>query len=248
MEIDAIVREVTKQVAGVEYMRAEPIDLDDLGPASLAQYIDHTLLKQDATVDDVKRVCEEAKQYRFASVCVNPCNVGLAAKYLQGTGIAVGSVAGFPLGASTPEAKANEAMDATMKGAQEIDMVINTGAIKSGDWKLVCRDIAGVVSAVNGRAIVKVILETCLLTDVEKVKACAVCKMAGAHFVKTSTGLSTGGATVEDVRLMREVVGQDVGVKAAGGLRTYEDAVAMLKAGANRLGTSAGVAIVSGGK
>lgn len=246
MDIAAIVREVTAQVEGVPSIHMDRVDLGDLSPASLARYIDHTILKQDASEDDVKRICREARNYLFASVCVNPCYVELVADSLQGSGVKVCSVVGFPLGASTPEATANEAADAVLRGAQEVDMVVNVGAIKSDDWKLVCRGIAGVVEAVAGRAIVKVILETCLLTDVEKVKACAVSKLAGAHFVKTSTGFSTGGATVEDVKLMREVVGPDMGVKASGGVRTYGDAVAMLKAGASRLGTSAGVTIVSG--
>ncbi|HBU12834.1 MAG TPA: deoxyribose-phosphate aldolase [Clostridiales bacterium] len=223
-----------------------PVTAGELAPADVARYIDHTILKPEASRQAVAKVCGEAKQYRFASVCVNPCYIGFVAGELAGSGVAPCCVVGFPLGACTPEAKAFEAKDAAANGAKEIDMVINVGAIKSGDWALVKRDIAGVVEAVRGRAIVKVIIETCLLTDEEKVKACVVSKLAGAQFVKTSTGFSTGGATAEDVRLMRETVGQNIGVKASGGVKTYEDALVMLRAGANRLGTSAGVAIVSG--
>lgn len=198
-------------------------------------------------MDDIRKVCDEAKKYHFASVCVNPSYIKFVADYLEGSGVTPCCVIAFPLGASTPEAKANEALDAANNGAKEVDMVINVGAIKSGDWMLVKRDIEGVVMATRGRAIVKVIIETCLLTDEEKVKACAVSKLAGAHFVKTSTGFSTGGATAEDVKLMRETVGPEIGVKASGGVKTYDDAVKMIKAGASRLGTSSGAAIVSGG-
>ncbi|MEA5003725.1 MAG: deoxyribose-phosphate aldolase [Christensenella sp.] len=218
-----------------------------MSPASMAKYIDHTILKPEASLDDVRKVCEEAKKYQFASVCVNPSYIRFVADNLNGSGVTPCCVIGFPLGACTPEAKGNEAADAASNGAKEVDMVINVGAIKSGDWQLVKRDIEAVVGAVRGRAIVKVIIETCLLTDEEKVKACAISKLAGAHFVKTSTGFSKGGATVEDVRLMRETVGPEIGVKASGGVKTYEDAVAMVQAGASRLGTSSGAAIVSGG-
>lgn len=214
-------------------------------PAQLAGYIDHTLLKPEATVDDVKRICKEAIEHRFASVCVNPSYIKLVADELRGSGVTPCCVAGFPFGTHTPEAKAAETAQAVADGAGEVDMVINVGAIKSGNWALVERDIASVVAAA-GSARVKVILETCLLTDEEKVKACEVSKKAGAAFVKTSTGYSTGGATVHDVALMHATVGPDVGVKASGGVRTYEDAVAMLGAGANRLGASAGVKIIAG--
>jgi len=219
---------------------------DAVTPSSLAKYIDHTLLKPEATVDEVRNICEEAKRYHFASVCVNSCYIKFVSDSLAGSGVNPCCVAGFPLGAMMPEAKAAEALCSANNGAKEIDMVINVGAVKSGDWKLVFRDIEGVVKAVQGRAIVKVILETCLLTDEEKVKACTVCKLAGAHFVKTSTGFSKGGATVEDVKLMRGTIGPDMGLKASGGVRTFEDAVKMIEAGATRLGTSSGVTLVSG--
>lgn len=214
-------------------------------PAELAAYIDHTLLKPEATADDVKKICDEAKEHRFASVCVNPSYIKLVADELRGSGVTACCVAGFPFGTHTPEAKAAETAQAVADGAQEVDMVVNVGAIKSGDWALVERDIAAVVAAA-GKAGVKVILETCLLTDEEKVRACEISKKAGAAFVKTSTGYSAGGATTHDVALMRAAVGPDMGVKASGGVRTYEDAVAMLGAGANRLGASAGIKIIAG--
>ena len=211
----------------------------------LAKYIDHTLLKPQATTAQILTLCAEAKAYGFASVCVNPCHIALAAQALAGTGIAPCCVIGFPLGASTLAAKAFEAQDAVSQGAKEIDMVINVGAAKEGNWRLVEAEIAAVVAAIGGRAKLKVILEACLLTDEEKVLACRAAVRAGADFVKTSTGFSSGGATAADVRLMRETVGQGIGVKAAGGIRTYADAIAMLQAGANRLGASAGVQILA---
>lgn len=217
-----------------------------MSPAEIAEYIDHTILKPQATKEMVKRICDEAKQYHFASVCVNPCHVNEVAKQLEGSGVASCCVIGFPIGACTPEAKAYEARDAAKNGATEVDMVINVGAAKDGDWDFVQKDIAGVVQAVAGKAIVKVILETCLLTDEEKVKACEAGKVAGAHFVKTSTGFSDGGATTHDVKLMRDAVGDTMGVKASGGVRTYQDAVSMIRAGASRLGTSAGADIIKG--
>jgi deoxyribose-phosphate aldolase len=179
-------------------------------------------------------------------VCVNSGFVKFVAACLEGSGVKPCCVVGFPLGAMSPAAKAEETAISVADGAQEIDMVINIGAIKSDDWKLVFSDIKGVVYAAKGRAIVKVIIETCLLTDEEKIQACAVAKLAGAHFVKTSTGFSTAGATVSDVELMRKVVGPEIGVKASGGIKNRNDAIAMIKAGADRLGTSSGVAIVSG--
>jgi deoxyribose-phosphate aldolase len=212
---------------------------------NLASMIDHTLLKPDATVKQVTKLCEEAKKYKFASVCVNPGYVALAAQLLRGTGVKTCTVIGFPLGATTTKTKVQEAKEALENGAEEVDMVINVGALKSGDTDLVKNDIEAVVNAAKGRGIVKVIIETCLLTDEEKVKACKIVKMAGADFVKTSTGFSTGGATVEDIRLMREIVGQDMGVKASGGIRDYETAMAMVNAGASRIGVSASVAIVN---
>ena len=213
---------------------------------NISKYIDHTYLKPEASVDDIRRICDEAKKYQTASVCVNPSYVKFVAEQLEGSGVTPCCVVGFPLGATTPEAKAFEAADAAKNGAREVDMVINVGAIKSGDWDLVQRDIEAVVNAVKGKALLKVIIECCLLTDEEKVLACKAAKAAGADFVKTSTGFSTGGATVADVRLMRETVGPEMGVKASGGVRTYEDAVAMIEAGASRLGASSTNKIVAG--
>lgn len=211
---------------------------------NLAPFIDHTLLKPDATSDQIKKLCMEAREYKFASVCVNTCYVPLAAQMLAGSGVKTCCVVGFPLGAMTSRAKVEEAKEAIENGATEIDMVINIGAAKSGDWDYVKKDIAALVEAVRGKALLKVIIETCLLTDEEKVKACALAKMAGADFVKTSTGFSTGGATVEDVKLMRKVVGPDMGVKASGGVRDYKTAMEMINAGATRIGTSSGISIV----
>ena len=215
--------------------------------ATILSHVDHTLLKPEATWDQIKTLCDEAMEFGCATVCIPPSYVKRAAEYVQGN-LKICTVIGFPNGYNTMAAKIFETKDAVENGASEIDMVINVGAIKSGDWLLVKRDIEGVVNAVKGRAKVKVIIEACLLTDEEKVKACTVAKLAGAAFVKTSTGYSTGGATVEDVRLMRETVGPEMGVKASGGVRTYDDAVAMLKAGANRLGCSSTMKIVSGVK
>ena len=213
----------------------------------IASMIDHTLLKPDATADQIAQLCYEARKYHFASVCVNPTHVKLCAELLQGTKVKVCTVIGFPLGASAPEVKTFEAQTALKDGATEIDMVINIGAVKAGDLTLVARDIYEVVKVVHAAgAIVKVIIETALLNDEEKVTACLLSKEAGADFVKTSTGFSGGGATVEDINLMRRVVGPDMGVKASGGVRDFEDARNMVKAGATRLGASAGVKIVQG--
>ena len=209
----------------------------------LASYIDHTLLKPEASREQIRAVCNEAKQYHFASVCVNSCWVPLIAEELKGSGVSVCCVIGFPLGASLSSVKAFEAREAVAAGAQEIDMVINVGAVKSGGWELVREDIAA-VNAAKGTAKLKVIIETCLLTDEEKVRVCQIAKEAGADFVKTSTGFSTGGATVHDVELMRRAVGPEMGVKASGGIRTLADALAMIEAGASRLGASAGVKII----
>lgn len=211
----------------------------------LNKYIDHTLLKPDASQEQIETLIEEAKKYDFASVCVNPTWVSFAAQVLKGTDVKVCTVIGFPLGANTPELKAFETSDAIQNGANEIDMVINIGALKSRNFDLVERDIRAVVEAAKG-TLVKVIIETCLLTDDEKVKACQIAQKAGADFVKTSTGFSTGGATVADVALMRKTVGPDMGVKASGGARSYEDALAFIKAGATRIGASSGVAIMEG--
>lgn len=210
----------------------------------LNRYIDHTLLKADATPEQIAKLCAEAKEYRFASVCVNSCYVPLAAKLLSGTDTKVCCVVGFPLGTCLSEAKAAETRLAVEAGAEEVDMVINIGMAKAGDWDYVRKDIAAVVAAAHPKAIVKVIIECCLLTDDEKVTACLAAKEAGADFVKTSTGFSTHGATEADVKLMRGTVGADMGVKAAGGIRTYADAMKMIAAGANRLGASAGIAIM----
>ena len=215
---------------------------------SLAAYIDHTLLKAEATEAEVKKLCAEAREHSFASVCVNPTNVALSAKLLQGSKVAVCTVIGFPLGATTPTAKSIETRDALANGANEIDMVMNVGALKSGNDDLVRRDIQAVVDAARGKAIVKVILETALLSKEEKVKACLLAKMAGADFVKTSTGFSSGGATVEDIALMRQTVGPEMGVKASGGIRDTATAQAMVAAGATRIGASASVAITKGEK
>lgn len=210
----------------------------------IAKYVDHTLLKPEATKEQVEKLCNEAKQYNFASVCVNPTWVKLASDILKGTDVKVCTVIGFPLGANTPETKAFEAVNAVTNGAEEIDMVMNIGALKSGDTELVQKDIEAVVNAVKDKALVKVIIETSLLTEDEKVTACQLSVQAGAHYVKTSTGFSTGGATVEDVALMRKTVGPNVGVKASGGVRTAEDAKVMIEAGASRIGASSGTAIV----
>lgn len=210
----------------------------------LASYIDHTLLKPDATAEQVKKICAEAREYKFASVCVNPSRIALTAQELKGTDVLPCCVVGFPLGAIPSESKAAETAVAIRNGAKEIDMVINIGAAKEGDWSYVQKDIAAVVAACAGKAALKVIIECCLLTDDEKVNACLAAKAAGADFVKTSTGFSTGGATEHDVALMRKTVGPDMGVKAAGGIRTKEDVLKMIEAGASRIGASAGVAIV----
>ncbi|HOZ72822.1 MAG TPA: deoxyribose-phosphate aldolase [Spirochaetales bacterium] len=212
--------------------------------ATIAKTIDHTLLKAIATEQQVRELCVEAKANGFASVCVNPRWVPLCAKELQNSKVLVCTVIGFPLGANATETKAAEAALAVKQGAEEVDMVINLGAAKAGDWKEVEEDIRMVVKAA-GKATVKVIIETCYLTDPEKVKACEAAARAGAHFVKTSTGFGTGGASADDVRLMKKAVGDRLKVKASGGIRSYHDAIQMLDAGADRLGASSGVAIVS---
>lgn len=211
---------------------------------SIAAYIDHTLLKQDAAAPQIDRLCAEAAQYHFASVCVNPWYVPRCVKNLQGTGVKVCTVVGFPLGATTTESKVFETLQAVKSGAEEIDMVMNVCAMKSGNTRAIEQEIQALAAAVEGHAILKVILETCLLTEEEKILACQIAKRAGADYVKTSTGFSTGGATVADVALMRRTVGPEMGVKAAGGIRDYATAKAMLDAGATRIGASAGIAIV----
>ena len=212
----------------------------------LAKYIDHTLLKPESTRADIARVCEEAKHYNTASVCVNPCWIGFVAEQLKGTDIKPCCVIGFPLGATLPEVKAFETAAAIRDGAKEVDMVINIGALRGAEFETVYEDIKAVVDAAKGKALVKVIIETCLLTDEEKVTACKLAKQAGADFVKTSTGFSTGGAKVEDVRLMRETVGPEMGVKASGGVRSKADAEAMIAAGATRIGASSSKKIIEG--
>jgi len=214
-------------------------------PPDLAKMIDHTLLKPEATRDEVVKLCEEARQYRFASVCVNTTWVPLCKALLGGSDVMVCAVVGFPLGAMTPTAKAYEAREAVRQGAREIDMVINIGAMKSRDYETVFEDICRVVKA-SAPAAVKVILETSALTHEEKIIAISLSKLAGAAFVKTSTGFGKGGATVEDVQLMRSLVGSELGVKASGGVRTAEDVIKMAQAGANRIGASASVGIVTG--
>ena len=214
---------------------------------NLAGMIDHTALKAETSRAQIETLCKGALEYKFASVCVNPTNVALAAELLKSDdAVKVCTVIGFPLGANTPEVKAFETQDAIKNGATEIDMVLNIGALKDGDLSLVERDIRAVVEAANG-TLVKVIFENCLLTKEEIKTAAELSVKAGADFVKTSTGFSTGGATVEDIRLMRETVGPDIGVKASGGVRDFEGAKAMIDAGATRIGASAGIAIVTGG-
>jgi deoxyribose-phosphate aldolase len=237
------VREVVANGADRVAFHGEAADV----PLDVAQYIDHTLLVADATADDIDMLCSEAEQYGFASVCINPTWVKRAANNLRGTKVPVCTVIGFPLGATTTDIKATEARKALRDGAREIDMVINVGALKSGDHELVYNDIVKVVDAAHETgAICKVILETALLTDEEKVIASALAKRAKADFVKTSTGFGPGGATVYDVALMRETVGPDMGVKASGGVRTANDLEDMIAAGATRIGASAGVQIVGG--
>lgn len=207
------------------------------------KFIDHTILKATATSSDVKKICEEAIRYDFKSVCINPCNVSLAKELLQDSDVLVCTVIGFPLGANTKEIKALETLDAIKNGADEIDMVINVGKAKEHDYAYIEEEIKLVVASAAGKT-VKVIIETCYLTDEEKVECCKAAFNAKATFVKTSTGFGTGGATVEDIKLMRETVGEEMGVKASGGIRSLEDLEAMVEAGASRIGASSGVAIM----
>lgn len=212
---------------------------------NIAKKIDHTLLKADSTEDQIIKLCKEAKEYSFYSVCVNPTWVKEASKQLEGSEVKVCTVIGFPLGATTTETKVFEAKNAMENGATELDMVINIGQLKAQDNEAVEKDIQAVVQAAGDKALVKVIIETSLLTEEEKVRACELSVKAGADYVKTSTGFSTGGATVEDVRLMRETVGPNIGVKASGGVRDKKDALAMVDAGASRIGASSGIKIVT---
>lgn len=214
----------------------------------IAKMIDHTLLKPEATVEQIKTLCEEARQYGFASVCVNPVHVALAYELLKDSQVKVCTVIGFPLGANTTAVKTFEASEAIKEGAEEVDMVINVGKLKDKNLEYVKNDIKAVVDAAKGKALTKVILETCLLSDDEKVTACKLAKEAGADFVKTSTGFNKGGATAEDIKLMRETVGSEMGVKASGGVRSSADAIQMINAGASRIGASASIAICEGGE
>lgn len=211
----------------------------------MAKMIDHTLLKAEATAEAVKKLCQEAADNNFASVCINPSYVKLAAQQLAASDVDVCTVIGFPLGATPWQTKAFATQQAVKDGAAEVDMVINVGALKSGEVELVEQEIKEVVNAAGADVIVKVIIETCYLTDAEKVVACKAAKTAGAHFVKTSTGFGTGGATEADIKLMRDAVGPKMGVKASGGVRSYDDAMTMINAGATRIGASAGIKIIS---
>lgn len=215
---------------------------------NIANIIDHTVLKAFSSKEDVIKVCNEAKEYGFFSVCINPTHIELAKKELEGSNVKVCTVIGFPLGANTSEVKAFETKDAIAKGAHEVDMVINIGALKDKNYDLVYNDIKAVVDAANKEALVKVIIETCYLTDEEKKIACELSVKAGADYVKTSTGFGTGGSTPEDIKLMRDVVGPNVGVKASGGVRTTEDAIKVIDAGASRIGASASISIATGEK
>ncbi|MFF2092903.1 deoxyribose-phosphate aldolase [Paenibacillus sp. NPDC058174] len=219
----------------------------NLTAADIAAAIDHTVLKADATKADIVQLCQEAKHHGFATVCINPGWVKLASELLADSKVGITTVIGFPLGATTTFAKAAETRDAIANGATEVDMVLNIGLLKSGNDEGVRGDVAGVVAAADGQAVVKVILETGLLTDEEKVRACLICKEAGADYVKTSTGFGKGGATAADISLMRRTVGSEMGVKASGGVRDQKTALLMLASGATRIGASASVAIVSGG-
>ena len=248
MDINEIVREVTKSVmekAGVQAAPG-PMSAKTGYDASYGQYMDHTVLKPETTKATLKKFCDEAKQYHFASVCINPANVAYVASQLKGSGVKTCSVIGFPLGATTPFVKAAEATEAIKNGAEEVDMVINIGALKDKEYDVVYNDILAVVNAAHPKAIVKVIIETSALTDEEKVAACTLAKRAGTDFVKTSTGFGSGGATVEDVRLMKQTVGDGIKVKASTGINDRKVCDEMLKAGAVRMGTSKGIKIVEG--
>lgn len=264
MQIEALVEQITNQIMQQltnkqELKEAKPAVSGNITykegssstiitGAAVARMIDHTLLKPEASKEQIVKLCEEAKEYKFATVCVNPYWVSTAAKELKGSGVGVTTVVGFPLGATSTFVKIAETRDAIANGATEIDMVINIGALKSGDFETVKKDIEGVVLAANGQAPVKVIIETGLLENEEKKKACILAKMAGADFVKTSTGFGPGCATAEDIKLMREAVGPDLGVKASACVRDLDTARKMIQAGATRIGASAGIAIVTGGK
>lgn len=240
-DLEAMVADLPKPAPAV---KAEVAAAEGDYDRELARMIDHTLLKPEATAEQIIKVCKEAREYGFCSVCINPGWVPLVAEQLAGSPVKVCTVIGFPLGATLTESKAFETAEAIRQGATEVDMVINVGALKSGQYDRVLRDIKAVVEAARGKALTKVIIETGLLTDAEKVKACELSKEAGADFVKTSTGFGPGGATPEDIALMRKTVGPELGVKASGGVRDYEAAMAVVKAGANRVGASASINIV----
>lgn len=214
--------------------------------AQIASIIDHTILKPEATEEKIRQICREALEYKFASVCINPTYVALASELLKESSVKVCTVIGFPLGATTTAVKVFETEDAIKNGAEEVDMVINIGKLKDKDYDFVRTDINAVVEAAKGKALTKVIIETSLLTDEEKTAACRLSKEAGADFVKTSTGFSTGGARIEDIKLMREAVGPDLGIKASGGIHNFGEAKAMVEAGATRIGASASIAICQG--
>lgn len=249
MEVNKLIEEITREVlkelgetGKMSSFSSQPV----IDRPDLAAMCDHTVLKPETTTKDIERFCNEAKEYGFASVCINPTHVKLAAKLLKGTSVKVCTVIGFPLGANTPVVKAMEVRDAIANGAQEVDMVINIGALKDGNYDLVSQDIKAVVDAAKGQALTKVIIETSALTDQEKIKACLLAKNAGADFVKTSTGFGKGGATVEDIMLMRKTVGPEMGVKASTGVKDREIADRLAKAGATRFGTSSGIVISTG--
>lgn len=233
-------KENTEKTAGISMT-----DVQNMDKQTLASYIDHTLLKPEAGKSRIDALCDEAAEYKFCSVCINPVWVAHCAERLAGTGVKVCTVVGFPLGAVTSETKVQQTVQAVQEGADEIDMVINIGALKDADAYAFEQDIREVRRACSGK-LLKVIIETCLLTEDEKITACRAAQTAGADFVKTSTGFSTGGALTEDVALMRKTVGPEMGVKASGGIRSFEDARAMIEAGATRLGASSGVAILNG--
>lgn len=257
MEISKLIETVTKEVLkelgesspanyrGIDSREVLPNGIDI---NNLASTVDHTVLKPETSRKTIEKFCKEAIEWKFASVCVNPTHVRLAASLLKGTDVKVCTVIGFPLGANTSFVKAAETRDAIANGAQEVDMVINIGALKDGDYDLISKDIKSVVDAAAGHAKVKVIIETCLLTEQEKIKACLLAKSMGADFVKTSTGMSTGGATVEDIALMRKTAGPQMGVKASTGVNDREIALNLIRAGATRLGTSKGAIIQTGQK
>lgn len=249
MDLNKLVEEIAREVLN-ELGQKGQVKLEGSSIASpeidLAPYIDHTILRADATRKDIERFCSEAKENRFASVCVNPTHVRYAASLLKGTNVKVATVIGFPLGANTPIVKAAEVRDAIANGAGEVDMVINIGALKEGNYDLVAQDIKAVVDAAAKQALVKVIIETGLLTDQEKVKACLLAKNAGADYVKTCTGMGKGQATVEDIALMRKTVGPEMGVKASTGVKDRDFALKLVKVGATRFGTSSGIAICKG--